>query len=144
MSTDRMQTVTPYLCCKGAREAIGFYERAFGAAERYRIPWKGDRLGHAEIAIGNTVVMLADEFPEMGVLSPATLGGPSCSLVVCVDDVDAAFARAVDAGATVERPLTDEPHGRGGWLRDPFGHRWHLMRPDPAFDPAAIGGTKGA
>lgn len=72
--------------------------------------------------------MLSDEFPELGVLSPATLGGNACALVLRVDDVEAAFQRALDAGATVERPLADGPGGRGGWLRDPFGHRWHLLQ----------------
>ncbi|MEO9255945.1 MAG: VOC family protein, partial [Tepidiformaceae bacterium] len=94
-------TVTTYLCAKGAAEAIEFYKRAFGAEERYRIPWEGG-IGHAEIVIGETVLYLSDEAPELGVLSPATLGGNSCTLVLAVPDLEAAFKRAVDAGATVQ------------------------------------------
>jgi len=136
MAEDRLEKVTPYICVKGAAEAIDFYTRAFGAQERYRLPWGDDgKLGHAEITIGQTVIMLSDEFPEHGVLSPLTLGGNSCSLSADVYDVDAAFGRAIAAGARLERPLKDEPYGRGGWLVDPFGHRWHLLRPNPSFDP---------
>jgi PhnB protein len=135
MAGDRLERVTPYICTKGAADAIEFYKRAFGATERYRIPWEGGRIGHAEIIIGETVIMLSDEFPELGVLSPQTLGGNSGSLSAEVQDVDAALQRALDAGATVHRSLTDEPYGRSAWLVDPFGHRWHLLRPNPHFDP---------
>ena len=137
MADQRLQRVTPYICVKGAAEAIAFYQRAFGATERYRIPWEG-KIGHAEITIGETIIMLSDEFPEMGVLSPRTLKGTCCSLSADVEDVDAAYQRALDAGATVERPLKDEPYGRGGWLIDPFGHRWHLLRANPNFDPKSM------
>ena len=135
MADNQLQRVTPYICTKGAADAIEFYARAFGARERYRIPWEGGRIGHAEITIGDSLIMLSDEFPEMGVLSPLTLGGNSCSLSAEVQDVDAALQRALDAGATVQRPIADEPYGRSVWLVDPFGHRWHLLRPKRDFDP---------
>jgi PhnB protein len=119
--------VTAYLCADGAAEAIDFYKRAFGAEERSRMTGADGRIGHAEIAIGESVLFLSDEWAEMRVLSPARLGGNSVSFVVDVPDADAAFQRAVDAGATVERPLRDEPFGRAGWVVDPYGHRWSIM-----------------
>jgi PhnB protein len=82
--------------------------------------------------------MLSDEAPDYGAIAPTTLNGTSCALVLEVDDVDAAFERALGAGATEDRPITEAPYGRGGWLTDPFGHRWHVMRPDPDFDPAKL------
>jgi PhnB protein len=127
--------VTPYLCANGAAEAIEFYERAFGATERYRLEDEAGRIGHAEIVVHGTVLYLADEWEAMKVLSPKTLGGHSVSFVIDVDDVDAEFERAVDAGATVERPITEAPYGRGGWVVDPFGHRWNIQRPNPDFKP---------
>jgi PhnB protein len=127
--------VTTYFCAKGASDAIEFYKRAFGAEERYRIPNPDGTLGHAEITIGDTLLMLSDEWPRGNVYSPKTLNGSSVSFVVDVDDVDGAFQRALDAGATVERPIRDEPFGRGGWLVDPFGHRWNIMKPNPNFNP---------
>jgi PhnB protein len=129
------RSVTTYLCVKGASDAIAFYQRAFGARELYRLANDDGTLGHAEIVIGSTVLMLSDEWPEARVLSPVTLGGNSVSLSVAVEDVDAAFARAVEAGAKVERPVAEAPYGRGGWLVDPFGHRWHLIEPNPSFKP---------
>lgn len=127
--------VTAYLCANGAANAIDFYKRAFGAEERYRIADPDGRLGHAEINIGDTTLYLSDEWAEHNVLSPLTLRGSSCSFVLSVDDADTAFQRAVDQGATVERPLKDEPYGRGGWVVDPFGHRWSIMTPNPNFNP---------
>ena len=128
-------TVTAYLCAKGASDAIDFYERAFGAKERYRLPNPDGTLGHAEIEIGDTVLYLSDEAPALGVFSPSTLKGNSTSFVIDVPDCDAAFQRAVDAGATVERPMTDQPYGRSGWVVDPFGHRWSIMTGNPDFKP---------
>jgi PhnB protein len=128
-------SVTPYLTANGASEAIDFYTRAFGAEEIYRWNDTDGRIGHAEIRIGSTVVYLSDEWPEMKVLSPKTLNGSSVSFVIEVSDVEAAFQHALDAGATVERPITEAPYGRGGWLHDPFGHRWNLMTPNPNFKP---------
>lgn len=122
-------TVTAYLCAKGAAEAMEFYKRAFGAEEEMRMEEPDGRIGHAEVRIGETAVYLSDEWTEMGVLSPLTLKGNSCSLVLAVPDSDAAFGRALEAGATVERPLKDEPYGRTGWLVDPFGHRWCISGP---------------
>ncbi|MEX2246283.1 MAG: VOC family protein [Dehalococcoidia bacterium] len=127
--------VTAYLCADGAAEAIEFYKKAFGAEERARMAGPDGRIGHAEITIGATTLMLSDEWPEMGVRSPKSLNGYSVSFVLEVHDVDAAFKRAVDAGAKVERPLKDEPYGRGGWVIDPFGHRWSIMTSNPDFKP---------
>jgi PhnB protein len=130
-----MVRVTTYLCANGAADAIDFYKRAFGAEERYRLANPDGRLGHAEITIGETLLMISDEWPEMRVLSPATLGANSVSLVLDVPDADAAFRRSIDAGARVERPLKDEPYGRAGWVVDPFGHRWCISTANPDFKP---------
>jgi PhnB protein len=131
MATTTIRTkVIAYLAANGASDAIEFYKRAFGAVENFRMPNPDGTLGHAEIAIGDTIVYLADEWPDMRVLSPKALNGNSVSLVLEVPDADAAFQRALDAGATAERPLKDEDYGRVGWLVDPFGHRWCIMRPD--------------
>ena len=127
--------VTAYLCANGAAEAIEFYKNAFGAEERYRMDDESGRIGHAEIVVHGTVIYISDEWPEMRVLSPKTLNGSSVSFVIDVDDADADFARAVSAGATVERPVKDEPYGRGGWVIDPFGHRWSIQRANPNFKP---------
>lgn len=118
--------VTPYLTIAGAAEALDFYKRAFGAEEVFRMPM-GDRIGHAEIRIGDSVVMLSDEFPEMGCLGPKARGGATSSLMVYVEDVDSAYQQALDAGAIQERPVEDQFWGdRMGSLVDPFGHRWSL------------------
>jgi PhnB protein len=130
-----MPGVTTYLCADRASDAIDFYKRAFDAKELYRMADADGRLGHAEITVAGTTLMLSDEWPEMGVLSPRKLNGHSVSFVIDVPDCDAAFKRAVDAGATVERPLKDEPYGRGGWIVDPFGHRWSIMTSNPDFKP---------
>ncbi len=127
--------VTTYICVDGASDAIAFYTRAFGAEELYRLPNPDGRLGHAEIKIGDTVLMLSDEWPEGGVRSPLRFEGSCVSLVLDVPDCDVAFARAIEAGAKVERPLKDEPYGRGGWVIDPFGHRWSIMTSNPNFQP---------
>ncbi|MDQ4088019.1 MAG: VOC family protein [Pseudomonadota bacterium] len=120
-------TVTPYLIVDGAAEAIRFYERAFGAREVLRMPMTEDKLAHAEILIGDSHVMLADEFPDMGFLGPLKRGGATASLMIYVQDVDAAFAQALNAGATQERAPEDQFWGdRMGTLVDPFGHRWTL------------------
>ena len=124
--------VTAYLCAKGASDAIAFYKQAFGAEESFRFTDDDGRIGHAEISIGETTLFVSDEWTEHNVLSPRTLHGNSVSFVIAVPDVDAAFQRALRAGAVEERPITDAPHGRGGWLVDPFGHRWHVMTPTPA------------
>jgi PhnB protein len=133
-----MTSITTYITCDGAANAIEFYGKAFGAVERYRIPMEGGRVGHAEITIGDTILMISDEAPEYGAIAPTTLKGSSCSLVLECDDPDATFQQALKAGAKAERPMRDEPYGRAGWLLDPFGHRWSIMRSNPGFDPASL------
>ena len=120
-------SVTPYLIVDGAAEAIRFYAEAFGATEVLRMPMGDDKLAHAEVRIGDSHVMLADEFPDMGLLGPLNRGGATASLMIYVEDVDSAFARALDAGGKEERPPADQFWGdRMGTLVDPFGHRWTL------------------
>ena len=120
-------SVTPYLCVKGAASAIEFYRQAFGAVETLRIPATNGRIGHAEIRIGGAPIFLADEFPEIDVLSPQTIGGSPVLIHLTVPDVDTLFAQAVAAGATILRPVADQGHGmRNGKLTDPFGHNWML------------------
>ncbi|HEX8401014.1 MAG TPA: VOC family protein [Allosphingosinicella sp.] len=116
-------SVTPYLTVDNAAEAIRFYERAFGASEIMRLPM-GDMIGHAEIRVGHSVVMLSDEWPEMDKLSPTNRGGATAGLMVYLEDVDAAYQRALDAG---EQPVTDQFWGdRSGSVKDPFGVTWML------------------
>ncbi len=118
--------VTPYLIVDGAADAIRFYERAFGATELFRMEM-GDRIGHAEIKIGDSFVMLADEHPDLGHLGPNSRGGATSSLMLYLEDVDAAFQRALDAGAVEARAVQDQFYGdRSGTLTDPFGHQWTL------------------
>lgn len=121
--------VTAYLCCDGAANAIDFYREAFGAEELSRMPGPDGKLGHAEIRIGETVLFLSDEWAEMNIRDPKHLGGVSVSLVLEALDADAAFARAVAAGAIVERPVKNEPFGRAGWVHDPWGHHWCISGP---------------
>ncbi|HEY0412508.1 MAG TPA: VOC family protein [Allosphingosinicella sp.] len=119
-------SVTPYITVDDAAGAIRFYQAAFGAAETLRMEM-GGKVGHAEIRIGDSVIMLSDEWPHMGVLGPKTRGGATSSLMIYTEDVDAAFAQAVEAGGTVERPVQDQFYGdRSGTLVDPFGHRWTI------------------
>jgi len=119
-------SVTPYLIVDGAEEAIRFYEQAFGATELMRLPM-GDKFGHAELKIGDSVIMLSDEWPDDGKLGPKSRGGATAGLMVYLEDVDAAFERALAAGATVERPVEDQFYGdRSGNVIDPFGHSWTL------------------
>jgi PhnB protein len=119
-------SVTPYLVIDGAAEAIDWYSRAFGATEVMRMPM-GERIGHAEIKIGDSHVMLSDEWPDMNLRGPKARGGPTASLMVYVPDVDLAFARAIREGAIEERAVADQFYGdRSGTLVDPFGHRWMI------------------
>lgn len=122
-------TITPYLCVKGAAQAIEFYKQAFGAAEAMRLVDSDGRVSHAEIEIGGSPIYLADEFPEINVFSPKSIGGSPVLIVLRVADVDALFNQAVAAGATVERPLEDGFEGahRTGKLVDPFGHHWLVL-----------------
>jgi PhnB protein len=116
--------VTPYLCVRGAAKALDFYARAFGAKEKFRLPM-GDRIGHAEILIGDSHVMLADEMDDHK--SPQSYGGTPVSLMIYTDDVDAMFKRAIAAGATQKRPVENQFYGdRTGVLVDPFGHVWSI------------------
>ncbi len=124
---DGYPVVTPYLCVDGAEAAIRFYGDVLGATERMRMPAPGGKVGHAELQIGASLIMLSDEFPEMGQVSPKTVGGSPVTISVYVEDVDAAFARAQEAGAKVMRPPEDQFYGdRTAQLEDPFGHRWSI------------------
>lgn len=120
--------VTPYLHVDGADAAIEFYTEVFGATERVRMPGDSpDSVGHAELELGNSVVMLADEFPDMGALGPKSVGGSPVTLHVYVEDVDATFETAVRAGARSLREPADQFYGdRSGQFEDPFGHRWNV------------------
>jgi PhnB protein len=124
---DGYHSVTPYLIITGAAEAIDYYKKAFGATELLRMPAPDGKIGHAEIKIGDSPIMLADEFPEMGYKSPQTLGGSPVSIMIYVEDVDTVFDQAVAAGGKVQRPVKDQFYGdRSGTLEDPFGHVWHV------------------
>jgi PhnB protein len=124
---DGYHSLTPYLYVKGAVDAIEFYRSAFGAQELFRMPNPDGTVGHAEIKIGDSIVMLADESPQIGALSPQSLKGTSFSFVLYVEDVDATFKRAIAAGATEKRPLENKFYGdRTGMISDPFGHEWSI------------------
>ena len=119
--------VMPYLSVDGAAEAINFYGKVFGAKERMRMPTPDGRIAHAEIEIGDSVVMLADVFPEMGGTTPRELGGTPVTVMVYVEKVDDVFKRAIDAGANADRPVEDQFYGdRAGQFTDPFGHKWFI------------------
>src|SRR5262245_17549704 len=124
---DGYHSITPYLCLKGAAAAIAFYGKAFGAVEVMRISQPDGRVGHAEVRIGDSHVMLADEFPEMNFRSPTTVGGAAVHLHLYTQDVDAMVASAVAAGATLVRPVQDQFYGdRVGTVAEPYGHVWHV------------------
>ena len=119
--------VTPYLIVRGAAEAIEFYKTAFGAQELFRMPGTDGKVGHAEIKIGSSILMLADEMPDMEFRSPQALNGSPVGFLIYVEDVDTEFQRALDAGATLSRPLENKFYGdRMGSVRDPFGYEWSL------------------
>jgi len=124
---DGYHTATPYLIITGAANAIDFYKKAFGATELMRMAQPDGRIGHAEIKIGDSPIMLADEHPGMGYRSPQSLGGSSVSIMLYVENVDALFAQAVAAGGKVTMPVKDQFYGdRSGTLSDPFGHVWTI------------------
>jgi PhnB protein len=124
---DNYPQLVPYLCVEGANAAIAFYCTVFGATERMRIAEPDGRLGHAELEFGTTVIMLSDEFSELTVLAPSTIGGTPVTLHVYVEDVDDVFKRAIDAGATALSPPENQFYGdRSGRFEDPFGHRWSV------------------
>jgi PhnB protein len=117
-------SVTPYLVIKGAADAIEFYKKAFGATELFRMDHEG-KIGHAEIKIGDSMIMLADENPQMGYQGPQSLGGTPVSLMIYVEDVDKIYPQAIAAGGVELKPLQDWFYGdRSGTLKDPFGHIW--------------------
>jgi len=124
---DGYHSVTPYLIINGAAEAIEFYKKAFGAIELFRMPQPDGRIGHAEIKIGDSPIMLADEHAAMKALGPKTIGGSPVSIVLYVNDVDTVFKQAIEAGAEEQRALENKFYGdRMGSLTDPFGHVWHV------------------
>jgi PhnB protein len=126
---DKTQTATVHLVVRDAARALDFYGRAFGATELYRLTEPGGKVGHAEVRIGSTTLMLADEYPDFGALSPTTIGGSPVKMHLRVDNADAAVKRALDAGATLVRPVTNEFYGeRSGMVADPFGFSWFLAQ----------------
>ena len=136
---DGYHAITPYLIVSGAAKALDFYARAFGAVERDRMQDPTGKVRHAEITIGGACVMLADEHPEIGALSPATIAGSPVNLHLYVEDVDAFVARAVAAGATLTRPVADQFYGdRVGGITDPFGHRWSIATHKEDLSPEEI------
>jgi PhnB protein len=136
---DGYHSVTPYLIIKGADRAIDFYNKVFGASQRMRMDGPNGTVGHAEIEIDGSAIMLADEFPDMGFRSPQSLGGAGVSLHLYVKDVDACFNRAVAAGAKALRPVQDQFYGdRSGTLEDPFGHVWTISTHKEDLSPEEI------
>ena len=124
---DNYPQVTPYLCVDGASAAIDFYSSVFGATVRMRMDAPDGKVGHADLQIGNSVILLSDEYPEMGVQSPKTIGGTPVTLNVYMEDADATFERAVSLGAKALRPVENQFYGdRSGQFEDPFGHRWNV------------------
>ena len=124
---DGYHTATPYLIVEGAAQAIEFYKKAFGATELMRMAQPGGKIGHAEIKIGDSPIMLADESPDVGARSPQSIGGSPVSIMLYVEDVDRIFSQAVAAGAKVKRPVADQFYGdRTGGIEDPFGHLWYI------------------
>jgi len=124
---DGHHTVTPYLIFKDASKAIDFCKQAFGAVEMVRMPKPDGRIGHAELRIGDSMIMLADEAPEMGARGPQSFGGTPVLMHLYVEDVDAVVANALAAGATLLRPVEDQFYGdRSGGVTDPFGHVWYV------------------
>jgi PhnB protein len=125
---DNYPRVCPYLYIDGAAAAIDFYESVFGATERGRMGGPDGKIGHAELQIGDSVIMLADEHPDMGAAGPKTVGGTPVALAVYVEDVDATLAKATEAGAKVTRPAEDRFYGdRTASFQDPFGHEWSVQ-----------------
>jgi len=121
------QGATPYLCVKDGAKALEFYKKAFGAKELMRMAGPDGKIGHAEIKIGEAIIMLADEFPERGFLSPQSIGGTPVSMMLYVDDVDGFVNKAAAAGGKIQKAVEDQFYGdRAGQLEDPFGHRWYI------------------
>jgi PhnB protein len=136
---DGYHSITPYLIIDGAKAAIDFYKAAFSATERLRIPGPQDRIGHAELQIGDSVIMLADTHPEMDIHGPQKFGGSPVSILLYVGDVDTVVGKAVAAGATLTRPIADQFYGdRTGSIKDPFGHSWHISTHVEDVAPAEL------
>ena len=136
---DGYATVTPYLIIQGAAQAIEFYQAVFGASERMRLPTPDGRVAHAEIEVGNSLLMLADESLERGAKSPTTIGGTPVSFHVYVADVDAVYAKALAAGAKPIRPVENQFYGdRSGMFADPFGHSWNVATHVEDVSPAEL------
>jgi PhnB protein len=124
---DGYRSITPYVIVRDGAAAIAFYQKVFGARLRMKLDAPGGKIGHAELEIGDSLIMLADEHPEMGALAPPTIGGTPVGLHVYLADVDAVAAKAIAAGATLKRPVADQFYGdRLGSIVDPFGHLWHI------------------
>ena len=124
---DGYHSVTPYLVVKDAAGAIDYYKKVFGAQELFRLSGPDGKVGHAELKVGDSIVMLADEAPQMGALSPPTIGGSPVRILLYVENVDEIVPRAVAAGAKIVRPVADQFYGdRAGGIEDPFGHYWHV------------------
>src|SRR2546423_8715890 len=137
---DGYPSLTPYLIVADAAAAIAFYQQVFGATLRMKLDGPDGKIGHAELEIGNSLIMLADEHPEMGALSPKTVGGTPVGLHVYVEDVDAVAATAVAAGAALKRPVENQFYGdRLGSIIDPVGHLWHISTPVEDVSPEEIG-----
>ena len=137
---DGYHSITPYLIVGGAAQAIDFYKKAFGATELMRMPGPGGKIMHAEIKIGDSIVMMADEHPEMGARGPQSIGGTPVGLMIYVQDVDAVARQAQTAGAKVERPVQDQFYGdRSGQFIDPFGHKWTIATHKEDLTPEQIG-----
>jgi uncharacterized glyoxalase superfamily protein PhnB len=133
------QSVITSLTIKGAAEALEFYKRAFGAVERYRLEGPGGVLMHAEMQIGDSVMMMSDEFPDWGALSPETIGGCPVTVVLYVPDADASFAQAIAAGAKEKMPVSDQFWGdRMGSVTDPYGYKWSLATHKEILSPEQI------
>ncbi|MFJ2988840.1 VOC family protein [Collimonas sp. NPDC087041] len=136
---DGYSSVTPYLAVDDAAKAITFYQKAFNAVELFRMEGPDHRIGHAEIKIGNSHVMLADECPGMEIRSPKTLGGAGISIMIYVDNVDVIYPQAIAAGGVELRPLRDQFYGdRSGTLKDPFGHVWTVSTHIADYSPEEL------
>jgi PhnB protein len=136
---DNYPQISPYLHVDGAAEAIAFYEKVLGATERMRMPDPGGKIGHAELQLGDSVIMLADEYPDMGIRGPQAYGGSGVTISVYVEDVDDVYRRALDAGAKSIRDLENQFYGdRSAQFEDPFGHRWSVASHVEDVPPAEM------
>lgn len=136
---DGYHTVTPYLICRGAAQALDFYKEAFGATEVLRMPMPDGSVAHAEFKIGDSIIMMGEENPMWDAKSPQALGGTPAGLMIYVPDCDAVFAQALAAGATVKKPMADQFYGdRSGTVTDPFGHQWTVATHVEDVEPAEL------